>query len=90
MLADAIMPAVLDKLLKINLKQKRRISMKNTLYILAGVATFANCVQASLSEKLVANHDQIESLKNNLNSDDFLAQSKCGRTGSCGQACGAK
>ena len=64
--------------------------MKNNLYILACMITLTTGAQASLSEKLAASQDQIESLKNNLNSDDFLAQSKCGRTGSCGQACGAK
>ena len=66
--------------------------MKNTLYILAGVATFANGVQASLSEKLAANQDQIEYIKSNIDSDDFLTQTKCSKScaSRCHNACGAR
>ena len=68
------------------------------LYALLVTGLVVSQGHADLGNKLAAAQDQIETIKQNLDSSDFLAKSecggkalaKCGRIGSCGQACGGK
>ena len=62
-----------------------------TLYTLAVVSLMVFQCQAALVDELAAAQDNIANVRQNIDSDIFLANSKCGKCGgSCGQACGQR